>query len=91
MGRNPGKQEVTAMYDSEKLTEAVADYMYHCKNQPTRQGLADWLCVSHQTVNNVINGTFNGLPYTNRPHINRIINNKDFALIRSLFKAGKEE
>lgn len=73
------------MYNHEQLTEAVADYMYHCHYKPTRQGLADWLCVSLQTINNVINGTFNGLPYTNRPHISRIISNKDFELIRSLF------
>lgn len=82
------------MYDSDTLNMAIEDYLYHCGDRPpTRQGLADWLSISHQTVNNVINGTYNGFKYGDKPHVNRIIANKDFMLIRALFtqKERKEE
>lgn len=73
------------MYDSDTLNDLVTDYMKHCNNEPTRQGLADWLGVSHQTISNIINGTFNGYCYTTTPHVNRIVDNKDFWIVRSLF------
>lgn len=80
------------MYDSDTLNMAIKDYLYHCGDKPpTRAGLADWLSISHQTVSNVINGTFNGFSYTDKPHVNRIIDNKDFVLIRALFKAERKE
>lgn len=80
------------MYDSQILSEAIADYLYHCHNKPTRKGLADWLSISTQTVNNVVNGYFNGgFRYTDRPCATRIIANNDFTMIRALFKAGKDE
>lgn len=85
--RNTTKaDEGQIMYDSKTLREAIEDYIYHCgNNPPTRAGLADWLSISATTVSNVVNGSFNGLPYTDKPHIRRIIANSDFGLIRSLF------
>lgn len=73
------------IYDTESLCELCDSYMIYCNNKPTRQGLADWLCISHQSINNIINGTFNGYPYTDKPHVNRIIDNDDFEIVRSLF------
>lgn len=73
------------MYDSDTLNELVTDYMNHCNCEPTRKGLAIWLGVSHQTISNIINGTYNGFFYTNTPHVNRIVDNKDFWIVRSLF------
>lgn len=73
------------MYDSESLEKTVNNYMIHCHNKPSRTGLAQWLSVSHQTISNIISGTFNGHRYTNRPHVSRIVDNDDFEIIRSLF------
>lgn len=73
------------VYDTKTLVELCDSYMIYCKNQPTKTGLAHWLSISHQTVNNIINGTFNGFSYTDKPHVNRIVANKDFAIVRGLF------
>lgn len=74
------------MYNSETLQGAVADYMYHCKGRPTMSGLASWLSTSASTISHVVHGYYGiGLPYTNQPHVSRIISNQDFPLIRSIF------
>lgn len=73
------------MYDSGTLSNLCDSYMIYCKNQPTQKGLALWLSVSQQTVSNYIRGTFNGYDYTNKPHVNRVVDNKDFTIIRALF------
>jgi len=77
------------MYDHEKLIDLVDSYMIDCKGHVTRQGLADYLGISHQTITNVINGRFNGFIYTPKPHINRIVDNKDFYIIRQIFEPEK--
>ena len=79
------------MYDHDKLLDLVDGYLNECKGQPTRQGLADYLGISHQTISNVINGRFNGFIYTPKPHITRVFANKDFDIIRQLFKPGKDK
>lgn len=73
------------MYKSDVLKNLVTDYMDNCNKEPTRQGLADWLGVSRKTISNIIKGTFNGHCYTTTPHVNRIVGNEDFWIVRSLF------
>lgn len=77
------------MYNHEQLIDLVDCYLIDCEGQPTRQGLADYLEISRQTVNNVINGTYNGFIYTLKPHISRKIANNDFYIIRRLFVPNK--
>ncbi len=77
------------MYQTEKLNQIIDDYLHNNKN-PTRKGLAQWLHISTSTINRVICGCYNGKIYGIVPHCTRCIANKDFALIRSVFKAGKE-
>lgn len=82
------------MYDSELLKSAISDYMYHCQKnnyRPTKKGLANWLSCSAGTIDNYVHGKFNGLPYSIHPHINRLVANKDFPLIRSVFQTDEEE
>lgn len=78
------------MYDTERLNELIDDYLNHCE-APTKKGLAIWLCTSPSTINNVIRGFYNHKPYGLVPHSTRVIDNKDFTLIRSLFKAERTE
>lgn len=77
------------MYDREQLAELIDDYLSHCKT-PTKKGLADTLKTSTTTIYNVCAGYYNHKPYGLVPHANRVIDNTDFALIRSLFMAGKD-
>ena len=73
------------MFTTEDLNDLIDDYMTNCNNRPTRKGLALWLHISVGTVNNVIAGYYNHKPYGLKPHITRVIANKDFEIVRSLF------
>lgn len=72
------------MYDTERLNELIDDYLNHCES-PTKKGLAIALHTSTTTINNVINGFYNHKPYGLVPHSNRVIDTKDFKIIRALF------
>lgn len=81
-----------AMYDTETLNDLIESYMIYCHGKPTKCGLADWLEVSPTTVFNVIRGSYNqGILYGREPSFSRKIDNSDFIIVRSLFKAGKDE
>lgn len=73
------------MYDTEVLTEIVDDYLILSRGHPTKIGLAKRLGASTTTIYNVIRGAYNGTPYGKEPHYNRIVDNKDFCLIREVF------
>lgn len=75
------------MYDTDKLKSLLDSYLIQCNGHPTKQGLAIWLNTTPTTIYNYINGTYNGgFTYGKEPHINRVVDNKDFAMIRDLFK-----
>lgn len=77
------------MYDTETLTNLCESYLIYCgssNSKPSHKGLASWIEVSTQTINNVVRGYYCiGKPYTPKPHITRKIDNDDFELIRSVF------
>lgn len=64
-------------------------YLNDCNYKPTKKGLSEALGISTTTVHNVCTGLFNGHPYTQQPHIKRLIDNNDFCLITELFDKGK--
>lgn len=72
------------MYDTEELQELVSDYLQHC-DKPSRRGLGQVLHTSGTTISNVLRGAYNGRYYGKIPHISRVIDNKDFQLIRAVF------
>jgi len=80
------------MLQSHLLTLTIDLYACQCEKdhvQPSVKGLAECLEVSPCTLFNVIRGTYNnGVEYSNKPSHNRKINNKDFELVRELFKNG---
>lgn len=73
------------MYSTDKLNEIIDDYLNMCKCRPTKKGLSLALGTSNTTIFNVIRGAYNGTPYGKEPHYNRVIDNKDFELIRDVF------
>lgn len=72
------------MYDTEELQELVSDYLQNV-DKPSRKGLGHVLHTSGQTIGNVLRGEYNGKYYGKVPHINRVIDNKDFKIIREVF------
>ncbi len=79
------------MIDSRELEKRVSRYRQNCRDrhkEPSYIGLGFARGCSGMTISNVVNGTFNGHLYTERPHSKRIINNADFELIRQLFDRG---
>lgn len=77
------------MIDSNSLQNIILEYVEDCKvhsRSPSRKGLAERLKCSTGTVCNVIHGYFaHGKPYTDKPHIRRMICNDDFPEIRAIF------
>lgn len=76
------------MFNRTELTELTQQYLNRCKlhnKAPTYQGLSLILNISGQTVGNVVKGSFNGKPYTNKPSVCRCIDNSDFDILRDLF------
>ena len=71
-----------------ELENKVRTYKDNCtkhNHEPTYNGLSNVLGVSHQTIANVVHGTYNGKQYTDKPHITRCIDNNDFELIKELY------
>lgn len=76
------------MIDTTTLLLKVNGYKKRCmraKRQPTYKGVGSLLGISGSTVSNVVNGEFNGRRYTDKPHVSRCIDNKDFETIKALF------
>ncbi len=76
------------MISTDKLEQLTVEYLKNCNRQqaqPTFRGLGEVLSVSGQTIANVVHGKFNGHDYTDAPHTTRIIDNKDFNIIRDIF------
>lgn len=77
------------MYKRGTLEKLINLYLIDCNNKPTKRGLSEALGISTTTVHNVCTGLFNGHPYTQQPHIKRLIDNNDFCLITELFEKDK--
>lgn len=76
------------MINTLELEKTVSRYRQTCRYRqkaPTFIGLGRCLGCSGMTISNVVNGTFNGHDYTERPAATRCIDNNDFELIRDLF------
>lgn len=76
------------MYEQKQLREAITDYLHECHNAPRRGEFAQYLGVSRQTVDNAINGTFNGNIYGIKPHVKRVFSNDCFELVRGVFRTN---
>jgi hypothetical protein len=67
----------------------IEPYLKACNlygTQPTVKGLSNTLGINERTLYRVIHGEYaKGKPYTSRPHPNRAIDNRDFALLESVF------
>lgn len=77
------------MYKRGTLEKLINLYLIDCNYKPTKKGLSEALGISTTTVHNVCTGLFNGHPYTQQPHIKRLIDNNDFCLITELFEKDK--
>lgn len=73
------------MFTTENLNDLIDDYLKHCDYHPTRKGLAESLNTSPSTIYRALSGFYNHKPYGIVPHNNRIIDTKDFVIIRGLF------
>ena len=73
------------MIETDVLHSLVGVYLSYCmdgQQKPTQKGIAACLGVSQSTISNVVRNSFNGHTYTDRPQINRCINNNDFEFIK---------
>lgn len=71
----------------------IQAYMNVCKAdniKPTIYGLADRLGVNKETLRHIRLGTYKkGKPYTNTPHTNRAVHNKDFDAVKQAIQGVK--
>jgi hypothetical protein len=72
----------------------IEPYLKACEQletAPTIQGLANSLGIKERTLYRVIHKEYaKGKPYTSRPHPKREIDNRDFALLESVFTGWKD-
>lgn len=81
------------MIDTTVLVNRVSTYVEQCKagkRRPTYYGISNALGVCPQTIANVCSGKFNGNDYTDTPAPTRCIDNKDFDIIKDLFKGNQQ-
>lgn len=73
-----------------RLKQEIKAYKKECENKhkrPSYRGLAKRLHISDATICHIVNNNYeHGKPYTSKPGSKRCIANKDFAIIRNLYK-----
>ena len=71
----------------------IQAYMNVCKAdniKPTIYGIANVLGISDETLRHIRLGTYKkGKPYTNTPHTNRAVHNKDFDAVKQAIQGVK--
>ncbi|MCR5669569.1 MAG: hypothetical protein K6G10_01045 [Butyrivibrio sp.] len=79
----------TAMKTTLELTQVVSDYLDECylrNKKPSYLSLSKAIGTTVGTIRNVNLGSYNGVPYSNKPSHNRVIDNCDFEIIQSVFR-----
>lgn len=76
-----------------ELTRVVEDYLDDCylrNKKPSYLSLSKALGTTVGTVRNVNLGSYNGVPYSNKPSYNRVIDNNDFEIIQNVFRSQED-
>lgn len=78
------------MMSSRELEQNISDYLTICSQthrKPSYFTFGQFLAVSPSTIRHVCNGYYaSGRAYTDKPHINRVIDNGDFEMVREVFR-----
>ena len=73
-----------------ELLDSIYDYLDECDHKhrkPSHYSFGRFIGVLPTTIRHVCNGCYaDDKPYTDKPHIKRVIDNSDFDLIRELFR-----
>jgi hypothetical protein len=84
----PGRE--ISMIKTEDLKQNISDYLDECSihsRKPSYFTFGHFIAVSPTTIRHVCTGQYaDGKPYTDTPHIKRVIDNQDFKLVRELFE-----
>ena len=81
------------MKNTSEITQAVEDYLDDCylrNKKPSYLSLSKALGTTVGTVRNVNLGSYNGVPYSNKPSYNRVIDNNDFEIIQNVFRSQED-
>lgn len=82
------------MINSQDLKDHITNYLHDCYirgRKPSYFTFGHYLDISPTTVRHVCTGYYaSGKPYTNKPHIKRVIDNSDFEMIREVFEDDTE-
>lgn len=77
------------MINTTTLITTIREYRQQCQDfhhKPTYKGIAALLGISGRTIANVVQGSYNGRKYGEKPHATRCIDNSDFEVVQGLFR-----